>query len=114
MTGLNSKSLPVCVRMPRVGEHAARHVDRAEPERRARRRARLRRERRHHRVEQGQRHRGAEGAAQERAAGQMLLRDDHGYCPLGRSSATAVERRVRVPSGSSLVRIWNGALSTIP
>ena len=63
--------------MPGVGIHAARHVDRAEPERRARRRLRLRRERRHHGIEQRQRHRGAERAAQERAAGQMLLRDDH-------------------------------------
>ena len=95
--------------MPRVGEHAVRHVDRAEPERRARRRARLRRERRHHRIQQGQRHRGAEGTAQERAAGQMLLRDDHGY-----STRRLVRRLLTVSAGSSLVRIWNGALSTMP
>ena len=87
------------------------HVDRAEPERRRRGRVRLRGERRHHRVEQRQRDRGAERAAQERAAGQMLLRDDHGYSVSLRFVRPCVDRFRPVPS---LVRIWNGALSTIP
>ncbi len=99
---------PLLLRMPGVGEHAVRHVDRAEPERRVRRRARRGRERRHHRVQQGQRDRGTEGTVQERAAGQMLLRDDHGYSTLARATLLTVS------PGSSLVRIWNGALSTMP
>jgi hypothetical protein len=65
-------------RMPRIRIHAVRHVDRSEPERRLGCRLRLGRQRRHHRIEHGQRHRGAKGTAKERAAGQMLLRDDHG------------------------------------
>ena len=71
-------------RMPRVRVHAVRHVDGPEPERRLCRRPRLGRQGRHHRIEHGQRHRGAKGAAQERAAGQMLLRDDHGCCTLAK------------------------------
>src|SRR5207248_11707145 len=96
------------LRMPRVGEHAVGHVDGTEPERRLRSGARLRRERRHHRIQQRQRHRRAESTAHERAAGKMLLCNDHGFCTL------ACATRLTVPSGSSLVRIWNDALSMIP
>ena len=71
-------------RMPRIRIHAVRHVDGPEPERRLGCRLRLGRQRRHHRIEHGQRHSGAKGTAQERAAGQMLLRDDHGCCTLAK------------------------------
>ena len=94
--------------MPRLGKHAARDVDGAEPERRARSCPRLRGERRHHRVQQRQRDRRAQGAAQERAARKMLLRDDHGCCTLVCATVLVVS------AGSSLVRIWKGALSTMP
>src|SRR4030095_13419085 len=94
------------VRMPRIGKHAVGHVDRAEAERRGRSAARLRGKRRHHRTQEGQRHGCAESTLQERAAGQVLLRDEHGYCAL----ATLFE----VSDGSSVVRIWNGTLLTMP
>jgi len=69
-------------RMPRVGVHPVRHVDRTEAERRACGGFSLCRERRHHGIEQGKRHRGAKRTLQESAAGQMLLRNDHGCCDL--------------------------------
>src|SRR5439155_15224569 len=90
--------------MPRVREHAVRHVDRAEPERRLRRR----RQRGHHRLHEGQRHDGAERTAQKRATGQMQLGNEHGYSSFAR--ATLLD----VSAGSSLVRIWNGAFSSTP
>ena len=71
-------------RMPRIRKYAVGHVDGPEPERRLGCRLRLGRQRRHHRIEHGQRHSGAKGTAQERAAGQMLLRDDHGCCTLAK------------------------------
>src|SRR5690242_17736303 len=92
--------------MPCGREHAVRHVNGAEAERRARSRLRLRRECRHHGVEQWQRHGGAERAADERPSGQMLLDNDHGYCSF--ACATVLS------DGSNRVRIWNTGLSTIP
>ena len=52
--------------------------------------------------------RSTEGAADEGAAGQVLLGDDHVYSTLARATLLTVS------AGSSLVRIWNGALSIIP
>src|SRR6185503_16353852 len=99
-------------RVPRLGIHAARHVDDPEPERRAGGRLRLRRQGRHHGIEERQRDGGAETALQKGAAGQVLLRDDHGCS----TEAVAVARAtvVEFPAGSSFVRIWNGALSMMP
>ena len=76
---------------PLLHHHAVRHVDHAEAERRLCRRLRRRGERRHHAVQQRQRQRGAE-AAQNRAARQRHPGDDH----------------------DSVLRIWNGALETMP
>src|SRR5581483_2128736 len=111
------------VRMPCIRPHAAGEVDRAEPERAGCRRG----ERRHHGVQEGQCDRRSQGATQERAAGKMLLGNEHIYSFF--NPATLFGCAVLAPAlvsfslsagvlptsaGSSLVRIWNGALSTIP
>ena len=75
-------------------------------------RARLRR---HHRVEQRQRDRRAH-AAQHRAPGQVLLRDEHrlrlprSCCYRARLARAVVGRRAR----HRACRIWNGTLVTTP
>src|SRR5262249_15809034 len=103
------------LRMPGVGPHAAREVGRAEPEAPPWRRG----ERRNHRVQERQCDRGAHCASHERTARKMLLGDDHGFSlsdriALSNLTTLAVLAGAGTASGSNLVRIWNGALSTIP
>src|SRR5690606_25774074 len=66
--------------MPRIRKNAVGKINSAEAEWTSRRRRRrLCGERRDHRIEHGQRHHGAERAAQERAAREVLLGDDHRF-----------------------------------
>src|SRR6185436_16428226 len=98
--------------VPGFGIDTAGHVDHPEPERRGGGSLRLRRQGRHHGIEERQRDGGADTALQKGAAGQVLLRDDHGSSTVAVAVARATV--VEVPAGSSLVRIWNGALSMMP
>jgi hypothetical protein len=76
---LEREILAGLVGMPEFRPHAAREIHRAEPERRVCRCLALGRQGRNHGVEERERHGGAHGAAQERAAGQVLLRNDHRF-----------------------------------
>ena len=131
---LEDEVAPRRIGMPGSGKHATREVDRTEAERRFRRSG----ERRYHGVQERQCYCGAHGSAHESAARKMLLRDDHG-CSLfllvdcatllfdrapvlfdrapvlfDRATLTGSAGWLTFSAGSSLVRIWNGALSTMP
>src|SRR5579885_1630029 len=109
------------IRMPGIGVDAIRKIDGAEAERPGGRGRQSRR----HRVQKRQRDASAQRATQECAARKMLLRNEHVYSSLGRAVfagatlpggvalATAVDPPAG-PAGSNFVRIWNGALSTMP
>ncbi len=80
----------------------------------------LRRQRRHHRIEKRQGHGGAD-SAQHRPPGDIPLRDEHHSAllatPITGLTNTLAQSAVDVEPGSDsavFIRIWNGALCTIP
>src|SRR5580698_6296746 len=123
---LEDEVTPLRIGMPGSGKHATREVDRTEAERRLRRRGECRR----HGVQEWQRDRSAQSSTHEGAARKMLFRDDHSYSLFTRAklfgratffdpatlpaSLMVSAGTLAVSAGSNLVRIWKGALSTIP
>ena len=112
--GREVEALPGRRRRPLVHDGAVRDVDRPEPFRGVRGRLHRGGHGRHHRLQERQRH-GDARPPQEGPARQRPLRDEHGCgSPLCSLAAYRVATFVGSGSGAGLMRIWNGALVTIP